>query len=98
MIIQSVTFDKICDIHAYNRVKLTTLTKVSNKCIADLKTKHEKGEAIIRLAEMCRKLETEEEKVLPFYSSSLTEAEEAEISAAVNSETENQFAEVKGHP
>ncbi|NXA10266.1 DRC2 protein, partial [Sapayoa aenigma] len=30
---------------------------------------------ILRLAEMCRRLETEEEKVLPFYPSSLAEGE-----------------------
>ncbi|NWT96490.1 DRC2 protein, partial [Urocynchramus pylzowi] len=31
---------------------------------------------ILRLAEMCRRLETEEEKVLPFYPSSLSEWEQ----------------------
>ncbi|NXW67409.1 DRC2 protein, partial [Hirundo rustica] len=31
---------------------------------------------ILRLAEMCRRLETEEEKVLPFYPSSLAECEQ----------------------
>ncbi|NXX14723.1 DRC2 protein, partial [Podargus strigoides] len=31
---------------------------------------------ILRLAEMCRRLETEEEKVLPFYTSSLAEGEQ----------------------
>jgi hypothetical protein len=31
---------------------------------------------------MCRKLETEEEKVLPFYISSLTEQEEQDIKEA----------------
>ncbi|NXR52464.1 DRC2 protein, partial [Hippolais icterina] len=31
---------------------------------------------ILRMAEICRKLETEEEKVLPFYPSSLTEWEQ----------------------
>ncbi|NWX42849.1 DRC2 protein, partial [Steatornis caripensis] len=31
---------------------------------------------ILRLAEMCRRLETEEEKVLPFYASSLAEGEQ----------------------
>ncbi|NXG78768.1 DRC2 protein, partial [Baryphthengus martii] len=31
---------------------------------------------ILRLAEMCRRLETEEEKVLPFYSSSLGDGEQ----------------------
>ncbi|NWI58773.1 DRC2 protein, partial [Calyptomena viridis] len=30
---------------------------------------------ILRMAEMCRRLETEEEKVLPFYPSSLAEGE-----------------------
>ncbi|NXE16527.1 DRC2 protein, partial [Lophotis ruficrista] len=33
---------------------------------------------ILRLAEMCRRLETEEEKVLPFYPSSLSEEEQRE--------------------
>ncbi|NXY80160.1 DRC2 protein, partial [Glareola pratincola] len=31
---------------------------------------------VLRLAEMCRRLETEEEKVLPFYPSSLAEGEQ----------------------
>ncbi|NXW11871.1 DRC2 protein, partial [Fregetta grallaria] len=31
---------------------------------------------VLRLAEMCRRLETEEEKVLPFYPSSLVEGEQ----------------------
>ncbi|NWH82915.1 DRC2 protein, partial [Piaya cayana] len=31
---------------------------------------------ILKLAEMCRRLETEEEKVLPFYPSSLAEEEQ----------------------
>ncbi|NXL94067.1 DRC2 protein, partial [Alectura lathami] len=33
-------------------------------------------ERILRLAEMCRRLETEEEKVLPFYPSSLAPGEQ----------------------
>ena len=32
---------------------------------------------------MCRKLETEEEKVLPFYASSLTKEEQDDVNAAV---------------
>lgn len=35
------------------------------------------------MAEVCRKLETEEEKVLPFYASSLTQEEQEDIKAAV---------------
>ncbi|NWS81779.1 DRC2 protein, partial [Toxostoma redivivum] len=34
---------------------------------------------ILRLAEMCRRLETEEEKVLPFYRSSLDEWEQQKV-------------------
>lgn len=49
------------------RRKLTELTIVSNKVIKELEGKIEKAEKIIRLSEMNRKLETEEEKVQPFY-------------------------------
>ncbi|NXT48485.1 DRC2 protein, partial [Pluvianellus socialis] len=38
---------------------------------------------ILRLAEMCRRLETEEEKVLPFYSSSLAEGEQRDAQRAL---------------
>ena len=44
---------------------------------------------------MCRKLETEEEKVLPFYASTLTEQEEGEIDNVVKQEPENQLANVR---
>jgi hypothetical protein len=40
-----------------------------------LKSKIEVAEQIIRLAEICRKLETEEEKVIPFYAESVTQEE-----------------------
>ena len=39
------------------------------------------GERILKLAEMCRKLETEEEKVLPFYSSSLSPDEDEQVAS-----------------
>lgn len=32
------------------------------------------GERILKLAELCRKLETEREKVLPFYDSTIEDA------------------------
>lgn len=65
------------------RERLTKLTLESNAAIKELKRKSEKGERIMRLAEMCRKLETEEEKVLPFYASSLTPEEQDDVGAAV---------------
>ena len=43
---------------------------------------------------MCRKLETEEEKVLPFYASSLTAEEEEEVTAAVAEPPFEKLAEV----
>lgn len=65
------------------RERLTKLTLESNAAIKELKRKADKGERILRLAEMCRKLETEEEKVLPFYASSLTPEEQEDVDAAV---------------
>ncbi|ELU04099.1 hypothetical protein CAPTEDRAFT_167685 [Capitella teleta] len=64
------------------RERLTKLTLESNAAIKELKRKAEKGERILRLAEMCRKVETEEEKVLPFYATSLTEEELEDVEAA----------------
>ncbi|KAK2170331.1 hypothetical protein LSH36_3g13035 [Paralvinella palmiformis] len=63
--------------------RLTKLTLQSNAALKELKRKSEKGERILRLSEMCRKLETEEEKVLPFYASSLTAEEQEDVDAAV---------------
>lgn len=44
---------------------------------------------------MCRKLETEEEKVLPFYASSLTEEEQADVSAVMEEPPTQVLAEVR---
>jgi len=65
------------------RSRLTKLTLQSNASIKELQRKKEKGEHILRLAEMCRKLETEEEKVLPFYSTSLDNIDELEVKQAM---------------
>lgn len=40
-------------------------------------------QSIMKLGEICRKFETEEEKVLPFYASSLTQEEQNDVNAAV---------------
>uniref|UniRef100_A0A8C3KRD1 Dynein regulatory complex subunit 2 n=1 Tax=Calidris pygmaea TaxID=425635 RepID=A0A8C3KRD1_9CHAR len=55
---------------------LARLTAQSGAALKTLAWVVEKGQRILRLAEMCRRLETEEEKVLPFYSSSLAEGEQ----------------------
>lgn len=52
------------------RAKLIELSLLSGKTIKTLKSQVERAENIIKLAEMNQKLETEEEKVIPFYEES----------------------------
>ncbi|XP_036747536.2 dynein regulatory complex subunit 2 isoform X3 [Manis pentadactyla] len=52
------------------------------------------GEKILKLAEICRKFETEEEKVLPFYSSGLTPKEQREIEEIKPEELTEELAKV----
>lgn len=59
-----------------NLVKLTLESSATLKALREIV---DKGEKILKLAEICRKFETEEEKVLPFYSSVLTPKEQEEI-------------------
>ncbi|XP_027700234.1 dynein regulatory complex subunit 2 [Vombatus ursinus] len=61
------------------RRNLAKLTWESNIALKALKKIVEKGNLILKLAEICRKFETEEEKVLPFYSSMLTPEELKEV-------------------
>lgn len=65
------------------RSNLTKLTLQSDHCLKELKAKEDKAQQILRFAEMCRKMETEEEKILPFYASSLTEDEENDLKQAL---------------
>lgn len=73
--------------------KLTKLTVQSNSSIECLKQREEKVKQILRLAEMCRKLETEEEKILPFYASSLSQEEEQEIQQALFEKPGSELAD-----
>ena len=47
--------------------RLGTLSTNSLACMETLKGYQALGERILKTAELCRKLETEKEKVLPFY-------------------------------
>jgi hypothetical protein len=51
--------------------RLTALTTSSRSCIKDLECKQKQMEQILKLSELNRKLETEQEKVLPFYKSTI---------------------------
>ncbi|KAK3751513.1 hypothetical protein QZH41_019090 [Actinostola sp. cb2023] len=76
------------------RARLTQLTLKSNAAIKQLTSKLEKGERIVKLAEMSRKLETEQEKVLPFYATSLTPEEEDDVAAAMQESPSEALAEI----
>ncbi|XP_006902543.1 PREDICTED: coiled-coil domain-containing protein 65 [Elephantulus edwardii] len=73
---------------------LVKLTLESNATLKALKKIVDKGEKILKLAEMCRKYETEQEKVLPFYSSVLTPEEQAEIAENNPEELTEELAKV----
>lgn len=51
----------------------------ANACTKDLTAKLQMGEKILKQAEICRKLETEAEKILPFYAESLQQDELEQI-------------------
>ncbi|XP_011366552.1 coiled-coil domain-containing protein 65 [Pteropus vampyrus] len=73
---------------------LVKLTLESNTTIKALRKIVDKGEKILKLAEICRKFETEEEKVLPFYSSTLTPEEQEEIEEINPEEFTEELAKV----
>ncbi|ELV10884.1 dynein regulatory complex subunit 2 [Tupaia chinensis] len=73
---------------------LVKLTLESNATLKALKKTVDKGEKILKLAEICRKFETEEEKVLPFYSSTLTPKELEEAEENNLEEVSEEFAKV----
>ena len=62
--------------------RLQELTLNSQAAISSLQSKREKAQRIIKPAELTRKFETEREKVLPFYESSVEEEERAAAEAA----------------
>ncbi|KAM5333977.1 dynein regulatory complex subunit 2 [Glossophaga mutica] len=73
---------------------LVNLTLESNATLKALRKIVSKGEKILKLAEICRKFETEEEKVLPFYSSTLTPEEQEEMEETGPEEVTEELAKV----
>merc|ERR1719160_1368830 len=59
--------------------RLTDLTQNARGCIKNLKDQLALAEKILKTAELCRKFETEREKVLPFYLSREVEVEELQF-------------------
>merc|ERR1719262_250469 len=59
--------------------RLTDLTQNARGCIKNLKDQLSLAEKILKTAELCRKFETEREKILPFYLSREVEVEELQF-------------------
>ena len=59
--------------------QLGTLASNSLQCMDKLRSFEKLGEKILKTAELCRKLETEKEKVLPFYQSDPDTTEDPDI-------------------
>ncbi|XP_037370562.1 dynein regulatory complex subunit 2 [Talpa occidentalis] len=81
-------------IRGISQENLVKLTMESNATLKALKKIVNKGEKILKLAEICRKFETEEEKVLPFYSSILTPEEQMSLEEINPEELTEELAKV----
>lgn len=79
---------------AISKENLVKLTQESNDALKALRKSVDKGEKILKLAEICRKFETEEEKVLPFYSSILSPEEQEKIEVLNKVELTEDLAKV----
>ena len=64
--------ERMTQSRTHERTLLTQLTVESRECLDQLKGRQDTAQGLLRQAEMCRKLETEQEKVLPFYADSLS--------------------------
>jgi hypothetical protein len=67
---------RMVQLRAQEHRKLIDLAQTSQQSLRELRERVAKAEDIIRLSEMNRKLETEVEKVLPFYEESALQPEE----------------------
>nr|KAJ3421432.1 Dynein regulatory complex subunit 2 [Polyrhizophydium stewartii] len=73
------------------RQRLTDLTILSNNVLKVLREKVEVAEDIIKLAEMNRKLETEIERVIPFYNESNSMEIEQAVQVQLDHELPQEF-------
>uniref|UniRef100_A0A8C4T0G0 Dynein regulatory complex subunit 2 n=1 Tax=Erpetoichthys calabaricus TaxID=27687 RepID=A0A8C4T0G0_ERPCA len=81
-------------IRASGKKQLVQLTLQSSATAKKLNHIMSKGERIVKLADMCRKLETEEEKVLPFYNSSLGLEERSQVESVAAQPAVEPLAQV----
>ncbi|VDO63232.1 unnamed protein product [Schistosoma curassoni] len=74
--------------------KLVKMSVESGDAIKKVQCLLEKAEKIIKLGEQCRKYETEEEKVTPFYSSSLSAEEESAVQESFEKEQNEEMMKI----
>lgn len=79
--------DQMSSTRARARAALTQLTIDARGCQDALQERLDLAETILKQAEVCRKLETEEEKILPFYADTAVEAEDEAVAADAPSAT-----------
>uniref|UniRef100_H9H0Z1 Uncharacterized protein n=1 Tax=Meleagris gallopavo TaxID=9103 RepID=H9H0Z1_MELGA len=75
---------------------LAELTAQSGAALKALGKIVGKAERVLRLAELCRRMESEEEKVLPFYPSSLAEGEQDDAERVLREAPTEPLAQVRG--
>lgn len=74
--------EQMASTRARARTSLTQLTLDSRACSDALRERLALAEQILRQAEVCRKMETEEEKVLPFYADTAVDGDAPKPTAA----------------
>jgi hemerythrin-like domain-containing protein len=73
---------QLLDMQDELRRRLKNLASTCDTVEKQLEKRVKTAETILIFAEMCRKLEAEEEKILPFYASTLSDEERAEVESA----------------
>lgn len=85
---------QINKLHDLQYEKLIQMSIESEEAIKKVQCLLEKAEKIIKLGEQCRKYETEEEKVTPFYSSSLSAEEESIVQESFEKEQNEEMMKI----
>eukprot|EP00047_Mylnosiga_fluctuans_P002477 m.224672 g.224672 ORF g.224672 m.224672 type:complete len:498 (-) comp11131_c0_seq1:1772-3265(-) len=88
--------EQMASTRARARSSLTQLTIDSRACLDALKERLSLGETILKQAEVCRKLETDEEKILPFYADTAVEGLETPAADEKTATAEAQAFTVDG--
>lgn len=87
--------NKMNNFRAEQKKKLADLTQNARTCMTSLKDQLALAEKILKTAELCRKFETEREKVLPFYASRDVLAEFENPDSDIQFENEDLREEIR---